>query len=180
MKKVFVIIMALPLMLMGCTHKEKTAEQVPADTISTPVDSVLAEEEGEEVGEGLNAIRFNHFTDEDWLDNEYIRSLRKYITDYNNGKFEYEELDPYKDKMRGQFAVLSISPFITGGAFIYIVFIDNPKYLFAAWVYSGVDETSRTVMDYSVRSIKMEDDNCELTKEEILQAIKEHPENKLW
>lgn len=182
-KKTILVIIAivLPLlMLTSCIHKEKTAEPAPADTISTPVDSVLAEEEGEGEFGGLNAIRFNHFTDEDWVDNEYIHSLRQYITDYNEGKIEDEELDSYKDKIRGQFVVFSISPYIGGGALIHIVFLDNPDDIFTAWVYSSVDEQTETILDYSVRSIKIEEEKSGLTKEDIQEIIKEHPENKLW
>ena len=131
---IFVSMMVLPLMITGCAHVEKTSERASNDTISTPVDSVVTEEEGEGEFGGLNAIRFNHFTDEDWVDNEYIRSLRQYITDYNEGKIEDEELDAYKGKIRGQFTVFSISPFIGGGALIHIVFLDNPDDIFTAWV----------------------------------------------
>lgn len=179
---IFVSMMALLLMLTGCMHMEKTSEQASNDTISTPVDSVVTEEEEEGEGEfgGLNAIRFNHFTDEDWVDNDYIRCLRQYITDYNEGKIEDEELDAYKGKIRGQFTVFSISPFIGGGALIHIVFLDNPDDIFTAWVYSSVDEKTETILDYSVRSIKIEEEKSGLTKEDIQEIIKEHPENKLW
>lgn len=181
-KNILVIIaIVLPLlMLTSCMHMEKTSEQASNDTISTPVDSVVTEEEGEGEFGGLNAIRFNHFTDEDWVDNEYIRSLRQYITDYNEGKIEDEELDAYKGKIRGQFTVFSISPFIGGGALIHIVFLDNPDDIFTAWVYSSVDEKTETILDYSVRSIKIEEEKSGLTKEDIQEIIKEHPENKLW
>lgn len=175
---VFVTIVLSPLMLVNCLHIEKTAGQVSPDTISMSVDSVLEDSEGD-FG-GLNAIRFNHFTDEDWNDNEYIRCLRQYITDYNEGKIEDEELDSYKDKIRGQFVVFSISPYIGGGALIHIVFLDSPDDIFAAWVYSSVDEKTETVLDYSVRSIRIEEENSGLTKNDIQEIIKEHPENKLW
>ena len=178
MKKIFITIVLSPLIFVGCTHIEKTAGQVSPDTISMSVDSVL--EDGEGDFGGLNAIRFNHFTDEDWNDNEYIRCLRQYITDYNEGKIEDEELDSYKDKIRGQFVVFSISPYIGGGALIHIVFLDSPDDIFSCWVYSSVDEKTETVLDYSVRSIRIEEENSGLTKNDIQEIIKEHPENKLW
>ena len=178
MKKIFVTIVLSPLMLVNCLHMEKTAGQVSPDTISVSVDSLLEDSDG--IYGGFNEIRFKDFTDEDWVDNDYIRCLRQYITDYNEGKIEDEHLDPYKDKISGQFAVLSISPFMEGGAFIYIVFLDNPDYIFAAWVYSNVDEKTKNVLDYSVRKIKIDEENSELTKEDILEVIEEHPENKLW
>ena len=76
--------------------------------------------------------------------------------------------------------MFSISPYIAGGAFIHIVFLDSPNDVFSAWVYSSVDEETETVLDYSVRSIKLNDEESELTKEDIQEIIKEHPENKLW
>ncbi|MBP5375156.1 MAG: hypothetical protein J6Y38_02345 [Bacteroidaceae bacterium] len=181
MKKILITMMTLPLMLVGCQNAGKVSEQssAPADTISEPVDSVLEEESEGDFG-GLNAIRFNHFTEDDWNDNEYIRCLRQYITDYNNGKIEDEELDEYKDKVRGKFAVLNIGPCIGGGAFIYIVFLDSPDDIFYSWVYSTVDEEKEAVVGYSVHSIRLTDEKSGLTKDDILEIIKEHPENKVW
>ena len=182
MKKILITMIVLPLMLVGCHNTGEKSElaSAPADTITELADSVQEEEEGEGGFGGLNAIRFNHFTDEDWNDNEYIRCLRQYITDYNDGKIEDEELDSYQDKIRGKFVVFSISPYIAGGAFIQIVFLDSPNDVFSAWVYSSVDDETETVLDYSVRSIKLNDEESELTKEDIQEIIKEHPENKLW
>lgn len=181
MKKILITMMVLPLMLVGCQNTGKMSGQAsaPVDTIIEPVDSVLEEESEGDFG-GLNAIRFNHFTDEDWMDNEYIRCLRQYITDYNNGKIEDEELDEYKDKVRGQFVVFSISPYIGGGAFIQIVFLDSPDDIFSCWVYSTVDEEKEAVVGYSVHSIRLTDDKSGLTKEDIQEIVKEHPENKVW
>lgn len=173
MKKIIITIILFPLMLVSCWHSGNGSDQT-----AEPADSVMEESEGD-FG-GLNAIRFNHFTDENWNDNEYIRCLRQYITDYNEGKIEDEDLDSYQDKIRGKFVVFSISPYIAGGAFIQIVFLDNPNDVFSAWVYSSVDEETETVLDYSVRSIRLEDEKSELTKEEIQEIIKEHPENKVW
>lgn len=168
-------------MLVDCqnTGKMSNLTSAPADTIIASADSVLEEDSDGEFG-GLNAIRFNHFTDEDWNDNEYIRCLRQYITDYNEGKIEDEELDAYKDKIRGKFVVFNIGPYIGGGAFIQIVFLDNPDDIFSCWVYSTVDEAMETVVSYSVHSIRLEDEKSGLTKEDIQEIIKEHPENKLW
>lgn len=36
-------------------------------------------------GKTLNDIRFKDWDRSDWLDNEYIRTLRKYLDDYNKG-----------------------------------------------------------------------------------------------
>ena len=171
MKKIIITIILFPLMLVSCWHSWNESEQT-----AEPADSV--ESEGD-FG-GLNAIRFNHFTDDDWNDNEYIRCLRQYITDYNEGKIEDEELDAYKDKIRGKFVVFNIGPYIGGGAFIQIVFLDNPDDIFSCWVYSTVDEATETVVSYSVHSIRLNDEKSELTREEIQEIINEHPENKVW
>lgn len=67
-----------------------------------------------------------------------------------------------------------------GGLFISIVFIDMPETVFNSWVYSEVDTEKEIITDYVVLSIKVAEEKTTFTKEEILQIIKEHPENKLW
>ena len=47
----------------------------------------------------LNDIRFDGWERSDWLDNEYIRTLRKYLDDYNSGKVSNTNLDPYKEQI---------------------------------------------------------------------------------
>ncbi len=42
----------------------------------------------------LNDIRFKDWDRSDWLDNEYIRTLRKYLDDYNKGIVSNTNLDP--------------------------------------------------------------------------------------
>ena len=64
--------------------------------------------------------------------------------------------------------------------FIYFVFLDAPNKIFNTWIYSYVDEDTETIVDYQVRGMKMLEGDPELTKEEILSFIEEHPENKLW
>lgn len=48
-------------------------------------------------GKTLNDIRFKDWDRSDWLDNEYIRTLRKYLDDYNKGVVSNTNLDPYKE-----------------------------------------------------------------------------------
>ena len=131
-------------------------------------------------GKGLNDIRFSKFADKDWLDNEYIRCLRNYLDDYNRGKIKDGDLDPYKDKVRGKFVIGSVEPFIMGGLFIRVMFIDNPEDIFSVWVYSSVDESTETIVDYSVHGIKHDDEKSGFTKEEVLGLLKGHPEQKMW
>ena len=58
----------------------------------------------------LNDIRFDGWESSDWLDNEYIRTLRKYLDDYNAGKVSNSDLDSYKEQIRGKFVVYDIEP----------------------------------------------------------------------
>ena len=55
-----------------------------------------------------------------------------------------------------------------------------PETVFNSWVYSEVDTEKEIITDYVVLSIKVAEEKTTFTKEEILQIIKEHPENKLW
>lgn len=143
-------------------------------------DSIQFKDDSIGNGKGLNDIRFANFTDKDWLDNEYIRCLRKYLDDYNSGNIKDEDLDPYKEKVCGKFVIGSCEPYLFGGLVISIMFVDNPDDVFSAWVYSSVDEKTETIMDYSVRGIWHEEEKSGFTKEEILTLLKEHPEQKLW
>lgn len=58
----------------------------------------------------LNEIRFDGWDRGDWLDNEYIRTLRKYLDDYNSGKVSNANLGPYKEQVKGKFVVYDITP----------------------------------------------------------------------
>lgn len=128
----------------------------------------------------LNEIRFDGWERSDWLDNEYIRTLRKYLDDYNSGKVCNAKLDPYKEQIKGQFVIYDITPYILGGAYIRITFLDMPNRVFSSWVYSNVDEKKEIVESYEFRSISIEEETTGMTKEDILQAIKEMDGLKLW
>ena len=131
-------------------------------------------------GKSLNDIRFAEWTDKDWLDNAYIRELRKHVDAYLNGQMPNRYPDQYKEYFKGKFAVVNIEPYLLGGVFIQFCFIENPSKVFSAWVYSDVDEEKEMVLGYDCKSIQLEDYEMDLTKEEIFEIIKEHPENKLW
>ena len=70
--------------------------------------------------------------------------------------------------------------FIMGGLFIRVIFLNMPDKVFAGWVYSPVNEATRTVTGYEFRSLRLESKESELTKEDILQAVNETPDLKLW
>lgn len=128
----------------------------------------------------LNDIRFDGWGRSDWLDNEYIRTLRKYLDDYNSGKISNPNLDPYKEQIKGQFVVYDINSYLLGGALIRITFLDMPDRVFSSWIYSNVNEKKETVESYEFRSISIEEEKTDMTKEDILQAIKEMDGLKLW
>lgn len=138
------------------------------------------DEATENGAKGLNDIRFDGWSDIDWIDNDYIRALRAYIDDYNRGVISDSTLDQYKDVVKGKFAIGNTEPFIMGGLFIRFMFVDHPNIMFASWVYSDVDEVNEVVTGYHVRSIHFESDEEPFTKEEIIRINKEHPELKFW
>lgn len=131
-------------------------------------------------GKSLNDIRFAHFEEKDWLDNEYIRTLRRYLDDFLSGTIEDEELEQYRDEVKGQFAVYRVEPFLGGGMFMQIVFVDNPDNIFWVHVYSDVDIVEEKVTGYHVNDIMLGEMNSGITKEELLRAAAEHPEFRLW
>ena len=92
----------------------------------------------------------------------------------------FEELEPYKNDVKGKFVIANVEPCLLGGLFIQIIFIDKPEKVFTAWVYSDVDEDAEKVVGYSVRRICLDERKNELSREQIFQAMKEHPELKLW
>ena len=114
------------------------------------------------------------------MDNDYIRTLRKYIDSFNSGKVKDEELEPFKNDIKGKFVIANVEPFLLGGLFFQIIFIDKPENVFTAWVYSDVDEEAEKVVGYSVRRISIDERKNELSREQIFHEMKDHPELKLW
>lgn len=131
-------------------------------------------------GKSLNDIRFGGWTQKEWLDNEYIRTIRKHLDAYHRGEIKDTNLDQHKAYINSKFVIGNIEPYLLGGVFVYLMFVDNPSKVFTTWVYSDVDEKTETVLGYECRGLKLEDYESEFTKEEILQISKEHPEMKLW
>lgn len=75
MNKLYLIIYTL-IILSACNQqKSSTAQNV--DTALQTTDTISS-------GKTLNDIRFKDWDRSDWLDNEYIRTLRKYLDDYPN------------------------------------------------------------------------------------------------
>ena len=177
--------------LSACKGEQGQSHQnLPTDSLSSSTAAVqppilattdfTEAQESTEVQESLNEIRFKGWDGSKWLDNEYIRTLRKYLDDYSNGQGDNPELAPYRELLKGQFVILEIQPAIAGGTSIRIIFPDNPQHVFSCWIYSQVDTEKKAVTSYECRSVRKEEEPSELTKEEILQLVEEHPELKLW
>lgn len=195
MKNIYIVLLILAL--TAC-QGNKTQTASDAETMKTTIatDSVAAPQEvqsGTEQDEvsqdesdvsneisarGLNDIRFDGWTEDDWLDNDYIRALRKYIDDYCKGEIENAELDPYKAVMQSQFAVLATGPNPYGGVQLYVVFLESPETVFYAWVYSKVNDNE--VLGIQVWQMWPTDKESGHTKEEILSLIEKNPKHKLW
>lgn len=172
------VLVGFALSCSGVKNTERDEDSV--DSLeSVEADSALCDDTTA-VKRSLNDIRFDSFTDKDWVDNEYIKALRDYLDTFNNGWVENEELDPYREDVKGKFVVYNVEPFIVGGLYIQVVFIDKPENIFTAWVYSGVDEEKEVVVDYSVRRVSLDEMKNDMSREEILQEMKKRPELKLW
>lgn len=158
-------------------EKEQTVaeEQCVEEPICEVQDSV-----GEEITESLNAIRFKNWGKKEWLDNDYIRALRSYIDDFHAGEIENDDLEPYRERIRSKFIIASIEPYLSGGAYVGIIFVDMPNRIFVAWVYSYVDDETKDITGYDVRAFRIEEDEVDNTKEDILRALKEEPLLRLW
>ena len=126
MNKLYLIIYTL-IILSACNQSKSSTVQSVDTTLQT-TDTISS-------GKTLNDIRFKDWDRNDWLDNEYIRTLRKYLDDYNSGKVCNANLDPYKEQIKGQFVIYDITPYLLGGAFIRITFLDMPNRVFSSWIY---------------------------------------------
>lgn len=144
------------------------------------IDNILQETDTINTRKTFNDIRFKNWDRNNWLDNEYIRTLRIYLDDYNNGIVSNPILDPYREQIKGQFVVYDIYPYLLGGALIRITFLNMPNRVFCSWIYSNVNEKKEIVESYEFHSISIEEETTDMTKEDILQAIKEMDGLKLW
>lgn len=177
------ILILIALVMIGCNNTPVRQPEQQKDRTKDALheqDSIF-DSTANVTGRSLNDIRFKNWTDKDWYDNDYFRELRKYLDACYQGEIVDKNLEPYKSALRGQFAILNASPYISGGMFVSIVFLEVPNKIFDVGIYSDVDEDTETIVDYHVRGvIPREDEESGLTKNDILTIIKEHPENKLW
>ena len=132
----------------------------------------------ETANDGLNGIRFEEWGDKEWLNNNYIRSVRLYLDAYNLGLVKDEGLDKHKVALKGKFCICSIEPYVYGGAWLHIAFVDDTSFSLRFWVYSFV--TDNTISGYEVRSADLVDEPLGLTTEEIKEILKQNPHNQFW
>ena len=175
MKKI-VLALAGIITLLSCGQRNRVQIKEPANPDVTAYESI----EDTTSTETLNDIRFDGWTMKDWVDNEYIREVRRYIDAYNAGEITDPYLDEYREFIQGKFVIGDINPGLWGGAFMYIVFFDHPDKMFSVLVYSDVDEEKRTISNYQCMGLKLEDTNANFTQEEILQFLKQYPDHRLW
>ena len=180
----FLSVFMISLLSCNCqnTSNRSTVDAPAIDTTSYTATDKDAEYESteDESRETLNDIRFDGWTKKEWADNDYIRAVRRYIDAYNNGDIKDPYLDAYKEYIQGKFVIGDIKPGLWGGAFMYIVFFDHPDKTFSVLVYSDVDEETRTVSNYTCYGLKLEDFDMGFGQEDILQFLKECPEQRLW
>lgn len=111
MKAIKLFITAGSIFLPICAMGEDTWQQNPTDSILQTTDTIGTRK-------SLNDIRFDGWKRRDWLGNEYIRTLRNYLDDYNAGKVSNPNLAPYKEQIKGKFVIYDINSYLLGGALI--------------------------------------------------------------
>lgn len=170
---------------------DKYVEEPPvaeaASAAPEPEMSEMATADASQDNKGLNYYRFNDWTEEDWADNDYYREVRTFLNKVLAGEpgvEEFEDAVAHKDLIDSAFVIFSSEMFIGGGLGLHIVFVDDPSKLFYVWVYSYVDfgpNEECQIVGYDLRAFDyLEDSPLEITREEILDIVAEHPEIKLW
>jgi hypothetical protein len=180
MKTIQKLSIRLIILFIFGSQAQASMAQEPKQEATQTYRETMSEAANEVARETLNDIRFAGWGKKEWADNDYIRAVRKYIDAYNSGEIKNSALDEQKKYIQGKFAIADIQPYLTGGALIYIIFYDNPEQTFSAHVYSDVDEKTRVVSNYECRGLKNENMNLEFSQEDILQFLKECPEQRLW
>lgn len=182
------ILFVLAAFLTACGQQNKTntitqdaSKQKNEVPVKGGTNSELIKALDSLVSKSLNEIRFADWTKDDWYENDYFRFLRQTFNEYLSGEKEImEKLTPYKSLLKSKFVIFNVEKFVGGGLFVDLIFLDAPQKVFTTNIYSYVDETTEIVTGYEIRGFQIDEEESGLTKEEILEIIKEHPENKLW
>ena len=194
--KILTLTIAL-LLCFSCSQSKSKQAEVNTDTTTVYSQSETSESQemtDEEVeaalnaiidgsdGKSLNDIRFGSWTEKDWYDNDYFRFLRECMDDCLEGieNDNTQQLQDYKSVLKDKFFIYDVSPYIGGGLFITLGFFNNPEIMYHTAVYSDVDRDTEKIIAYRLREFKESEETLEIAKEDILQIMKEHPENRLW
>lgn len=155
------------------------SQEITDDEIEAELKAII---DSSSDSESLNEIRFGSWTEKDWYDNDYFRFLRKCIDNCIKGieNDDTRQLQDYKSVIKGKFFIYDVEPYIGGGLFITFGFLNKPETAYHTVVYSDVDEDTGKITGYRLRGFKELEEASDITKEDILQITKEHPENKLW
>lgn len=188
--RTYLLLLTYLLTLASCNFKNNKVNEtsftenmeIVSNEQTTPIvaDTLDADTTEAKAPESLNDIRFAGWGKAEWVDNEYIRTVRRYLDAYNNGEITDTVLDEYKDDIQGKFIIGDIQPWMLGGAIIYIVFYEHPEKLFYAIVYSSVNVETREVYDYECRGIRLETAEYGSSKDEIEEFLNDCPEHKMW
>ena len=97
MKNILLVACMISLLSCNCQNTSNRRNIVDNHTIDTSSYTVASEDTvyeatEDETRETLNDIRFAGWGKKEWADNDYIRAVRRYIDDYNNGKIKDEYL----------------------------------------------------------------------------------------
>lgn len=190
MKKLFLLAaIAVTTLLASCSkssNNEKNTPTAPADSIVA--DTIISEDSLEYQGRSLNDIRFENWTEDDWLDNDYLRALRNYLNELTIGELSDDNIPPldpeiqknYEHLFKSKFVLADIHASGIGGVFIYYIFVDEPSLIFRSWVYSYVNEETEKIVGYSVRSLELDENKLDYTKDTFAEWLKQNPHVKLW
>ena len=130
--------------------------------------------------ENLNDIRFKDWTEKEWLDNDYIRELRRYIDACSEREVEDQTLLAHKDILKSKFIVGHIEPATYGGVFIYFTFLDALRKVFYTQVYSYINPDTKKIDGYEVRGVFLNEEELDYTRESLLYIVENYPQHKLW
>lgn len=169
------------LIFISCGHlnrNQQVGETTTSSTDTLEVDYTVSTDSDQTTS--LNEIRFNGWSDEDWYDNDYLRELRSYFNMVYSGQLSDENLKPYISLLKSKFTIYKVEPFLLGGLFAQIIFIDNPTQVFEAHIYSYVNESDGTIESYEVRGVRPSDVESHFSKDRILELLEEHPEIKIY
>lgn len=167
------------LIFVSCgVESQKKDSDLTTDKTTSPISETSINDTTPK--KNLNDIRFGNWTEEDWCDNEYLLELRSYLDKIYIGEAHDENLQEYKSLIHSKFVVYKVEPYLLGGLYVQIVFLDAPDKIFEGHVYSYVDEDKEMVLGYEVRGLRLSTVESHFTKGQILDLLTEHSEMKLF